>query len=636
MEEPISWSSHYFAYNAAKELNYGDKIKLPAVALEQLLAKAGSQPLPSPLTFQLRHPTTSKIIHCGVKEFSVSETDRVELPEWIMTFLSLTPGDRILIKLLILPKATWTQLKPISTNYREIQDYRAALEDHLRKHYNTLTQGQVLSCRYGGQNYLFEVAELKPANAVSINDTDLEVDIAGSVDLGYGSTSSDVTLNQTLSHVDIPHKAYTYWTLKLSSPKDLQIRLKVESGDVDVVMSSEEKQPKVDHHMWADISSDSERTIRLTRITSKVLYIGIYGYEENSTVSWEATELDDEPMDTTLGENKAEEGKIQCKNCQAWILERTAVLHEGFCYRNNVLCLWGCGRVFKKGSKEAEEHWHCDQCDKVGSIEHKKKHVEYDHTSKACICNQFTTDSYSSLSAHKLADCSEKMIICKYCHILVGQGTVSLDARDRLLGLRSHESYCGSRTITCQKCNKPIPIKDIQVHAKIHDIKRQQQILPPSCANLNCIRPRVKNRLSLCQYCFGPFWSTEDDPKNAKLVQRVARKIHSQLITGCGNEWCRNEYCATYTKKPKDATTAASLLIPLIKNLPQELNKANPDPQLYFCVDESISRKRLLAEVLQGEKYELGWCVKAIENEQEDLDRAKAWLDRNAPRKNYV
>lgn len=232
MEEPISWSSHYFAYNAAKELNYGDKIKLPAVALEQLLAKAGSQPLPSPLTFQLRHPTTSKIIHCGVKEFSVSETDRVELPEWIMTFLSLTPGDRILIKLLILPKATWTQLKPISTNYREIQDYRAALEDHLRKHYNTLTQGQVLSCRYGGQNYLFEVAELKPANAVSINDTDLEVDIAGSVDLGYGSTSSDVTLNQTLSHVDIPHKAYTYWTLKLSSPKDLQIRLKVESGDV--------------------------------------------------------------------------------------------------------------------------------------------------------------------------------------------------------------------------------------------------------------------------------------------------------------------------------------------------------------------------------------------------------------------
>lgn len=119
---------------------------------------------------------------------------------------------------------------------------------------------------------------------------------------------------------------------------------------------------------------------------------------------------------------------------------------------------------------------------------------------------------------------------------------ISLDARDRLLELHSHESYCGSRTITCQKCNKPIPIKDIQVHAKIHEVKRQQQTLPPTCNNRNCIRPRVnKNRLAFCQYCFGPFWITEDDPKNAKLIQRVARRIHAQLTVGCGNAWCRNK-----------------------------------------------------------------------------------------------
>lgn len=117
-----------------------------------------------------------------------------------------------------------------------------------------------------------------------------------------------------------------------------------------------------------------------------------------------------------------------------------------------------------------------------------------------------------------------------------------MDARDRLLELHSHESYCGSRTITCQKCNKPIPIKDIQVHAKIHEVKRQQQTLPPTCNNRNCIRPRVnKNRLAFCQYCFGPFWITEDDPKNAKLIQRVARRIHAQLTVGCGNAWCRNK-----------------------------------------------------------------------------------------------
>lgn len=39
-------------------------------------------------------------------------------------------------------------------------------------------------------------------------------------------------------------------------------------------------------------------------------------------------------------------------------------LHEGFCLRNNIKCE-RCGRVFKKGSEEIDNHWHCDLCDKV-------------------------------------------------------------------------------------------------------------------------------------------------------------------------------------------------------------------------------------------------------------------------------
>jgi hypothetical protein len=76
----------------------------------------------------------------------------------------------------------------------------------------------------------------------------------------------------------------------------------------------------------------------------------------------------------------------------------------------------------------------------------------------------------------------------------------------------------------------------------------------------------------------------------------------------------------------------------MIKSLPRELALPNPNPQLYFCVDEATTRKKFLAEMLCSsleDKYELGWCVRAIENEQEDLDRAESWLDRNAPRKNY-
>lgn len=118
---------------------------------------------------------------------------------------------------------------------------------------------------------------------------------------------------------------------------------------------------------------------------------------------------------------------------------------------------------------------------------------------------------------------------------------MATDARDRLLGLHEHESYCGSRTIACQKCNKSIPIKEIPIHAKIHEVARQNQKLPPLCSNQQCIRPKANNKLNLCQYCFGPFWVTEDDPKNIKLIQRVARKLHTQLTHGCGNNWCQNK-----------------------------------------------------------------------------------------------
>ncbi|CAO3637227.1 unnamed protein product [Mucor hiemalis] len=627
----IRWNAHYTVESTPKDLDNGDKIVLPASALEQLLLQAGSSGnLPSPLTFELRHPHTGAIRHCGVKEFSSEST--------------------------ILPKGTWTRLQPLSADYRDITDYRAALEAHLRGHYTTLTKGQILTCRYGGRAYEFQLSDLKPKDAVSITDTDLEVDMEPIItsadaivkDQANSSTAISkklaiIELNTSISEVEVPKGSYKYWKLVINDVQDVALKITVESGNADIVVSSTDRTPTLENHEWCDLTSDRDRFVQLSHITSSHLHVGVHGYTENTVVSWEAAQS------TTLATNQMmdldeedHEGKVQCKNCHSWVLERTLLLHEGFCLRNNVICPWGCGKVFKKGSEEYEHHWHCDQCEYVGdnSVKEREKHTAYYHTTKKCVCTTFETNSFQALAEHRRSTCPEKLITCRYCHILVAQGVVSLDARDRLLGLHSHESYCGSRTIVCQKCNKPITIKEIQVHAKIHEVKRQQQTLPPMCCNRNCIRPRAnKNRLSFCQYCFGPFWITEDDPKNVKLIQRVVRKSHSQLTVGCGNGWCRNKHCATATKEPKDATTAASLLIPMIKSLPRELALSNPNPELYFCVDEATTRKKFLAELLASEsegKYELGWCVRAIESEQEDLDRAKTWLDNHAPRKNHA
>jgi hypothetical protein len=215
-------------------LEHGDKIILPASALEQLLEQSNT--LPSPLTFELRHPHSGAIIHGGVKEFSSS--DNVQLPAWMLNALKLQPNDHVVIRLCSLPKGSWTQLIPLSADYREIIDYRAALEAHLRGNYTALSKGQILSCYYGGQTYDFKVEQLKPQDAVSITDTDLEVDLLpineqDQVIRRKNSTVHEIVqLDQTVD-TQIEPNAYTYWKLDMSQANTdaIDIELKVLDGD---------------------------------------------------------------------------------------------------------------------------------------------------------------------------------------------------------------------------------------------------------------------------------------------------------------------------------------------------------------------------------------------------------------------
>lgn len=240
----LKWSSHFTVETAPEEYNNGDKIVLPASALEQLLSKTGSSgTLPSPLTFQLRHPHSGATIHCGVKEFSSSSNTTILIPTWIMQALNLNQGDHVLIKLDLLPKGIWAQLQPLSVDYRDITDYRAALEAHLRGHYHTLTKGQTLSCRYGGKTYQFQVLQLKPQDAVSITDTDLEVDMEpiktddmlkdpqATVVSHTSSKPSVVQLNEVITSVDIPKDGYKYWKLILENTQNATFKLSVENGN---------------------------------------------------------------------------------------------------------------------------------------------------------------------------------------------------------------------------------------------------------------------------------------------------------------------------------------------------------------------------------------------------------------------
>ncbi|KAF9951905.1 hypothetical protein BGZ70_000805 [Mortierella alpina] len=679
----FAWSATFTVGAATAHLK-GDKIILPHTALEAIIqAHAAAPPpppplpdpsydptswdhpppqqtldsngfrkpqeLPSPLTFQIRNPANRLLTHSGVKEFS-AEDGQVRIPAWMMESLSLAVGDQVMVKFTALPKGTWAKFRPITADYMEILDFRALLESALRSNYTTLTKGEVLKVHQGAKEFGFVVEELKPepGEAVCITDTDLET-------LKIGSESQGRIIMETYQRwtVDIPNRA-----------SGVQIVVEPrEPGDVDVVVST--RSPVSLHdHIWANFESLGPRSILIpaadpdyaTQQDSNVLHIGVYG-RSPSTASSDSSSNSAGEVDYTIivryqdGEdtsletgaatksipsaatdipNKNAAGYQECTNCGSWIPERTIMLHSNFCFRNNVKCD-RCGDVMRK--EELENHFHCDHCEKHGHVSERKKHMEVYHGWYQCTCETYETPSLPELARHRRTICPERFIICRYCHILVQQGAPASNARDLIRGLCSHESYCGDRTIQCQKCTQMVSLKDVQVHAQHHEYQRQNQTAPLLCSNQNCVRTKSTNVLGLCQLCFGPYWVPTEDPKHQKLVQRLARKYHSQLMSGCGNSWCRNQHCATFRGREMDATSAATEMMGILKEA--KIGSAEGG-QTWLCVDEGTTRKKVMAELLFEDMkgvYAMEWCVKALEAEKTDLEAAVQWLNLQAPRK---
>jgi tRNA uridine 5-carbamoylmethylation protein Kti12 len=112
-------------------------------------------------------------------------------------------------------------------------------------------------------------------------------------------------------------------------------------------------------------------------------------------------------------------------------------------------------------------------------------------------------------------------------------------------------------------------------------------------------------------------------------------------VVGGGEVFFRNDliavhpqFCATATGETKDPTEAAQILIPLIQSLQQQLSSKPSQPILYLCVDDSTAHIRSLGEALYNmvkQRYDLNWCIKAVQTEKDDLHKAKDWVENNAP-----
>ncbi|KAF5951462.1 hypothetical protein HYC85_009406 [Camellia sinensis] len=158
------------------QIENGDKIIMPPSALDRL----ASLHIDYPMLFELHNAATERMSHCGVLEF-IAEEGMIYMPYWMMENLLLQEGDIVRVKNVTLPKGTYVKLQPHTKDFLDISNPKAILETTLRN-FSCLTTGDSIMVAYNNKKYYIDIIETKPSNAISIIETDCEVDFAPPLD----------------------------------------------------------------------------------------------------------------------------------------------------------------------------------------------------------------------------------------------------------------------------------------------------------------------------------------------------------------------------------------------------------------------------------------------------------------------
>ncbi|KAJ5681545.1 uncharacterized protein N7477_001485 [Penicillium maclennaniae] len=674
------------------------------------------QQLPHPLTFRVVNPENGRFVYAGIREFSAAENE-VALSALLRESLgiqdddfslgkngethiseidgpegqSTRTGPAVTIHAKQLPKGTYVRLRPLEAGY-DPEDWKPLLERHMRDNFTTLTVGELLTVPgTHNESFRFLLDKVYPeGEGICVVDTDLEVDIvalseeqaretlqkrleraARAPGTASGSSVGGVlALGEDVTAQVLPGEYVDYEIRDWNRDDTLQVELTTDNPSMCLFASPlgarQRGRPREDMHVWGDFSDETSKRVKIcpTNVAlegAEALYISVYAVTSHIEVLSQQLPVKYH-LRVTANDSKEEQddlveahqpGDVMCPNCHQWVPERTLMLHENFCLRNNVLCNQ-CQTVFQKTSSEWEKHWHCPLDSSRGNdASSKLKHDSIFHKNYDCTDCGLQFKGLPSLAQHRTTECPGKLILCQFCHLLVPQKGESdpdfLDPEVMLSGLSPHELVDGGRTTECHLCEKIIRLRDMNTHLRHHDLERVSRPPPRICLNQNCGRTlgsTGNDSLGLCNICFGPLYVDTYDPDGKALRRRIERRYLSQMMTGCGKPWCRNEYCKTGKQKVHpDAATPAAMSVADITKLTRPLAEGvNVQPEasntapFYFCTDETGQHRRKLAEMIfaegptaGGKVYDLEWCVAGAEAAGSDLDKTREWLSRWAP-----
>ncbi|CAB4290021.1 unnamed protein product [Prunus armeniaca] len=175
-----SFEQTYRCYPASfiekPQIESGDKIIMPPSALDRL----ASLHIDYPMLFELQNDSAERVSHCGVLEF-IAEEGMIYMPYWMMENMLLQEGDIVRVKNVTLPKGTYVKLQPHTKDFLDISNPKAILETTLRN-FSCLTTGDSIMVAYNNKKYYIDIIEAKPSHAISIIETDCEVDFAPPLD----------------------------------------------------------------------------------------------------------------------------------------------------------------------------------------------------------------------------------------------------------------------------------------------------------------------------------------------------------------------------------------------------------------------------------------------------------------------
>ncbi|KAJ2797416.1 hypothetical protein H4R21_004331, partial [Coemansia helicoidea] len=419
---------------------FSDKILLPQSFLEALLGRRSSSAgplgepvsnagdadqLPSPLIFRLVQRGAAPIsaavqlprraVYCGVREFSSDEGD-VAVPEWLMQSAGLQDGDSVAVEFVRVEKGTSAVLHALEPAAQTVGDMRALLEAHMRARLTALFVGETFQVPVGGMDSPlgFTVATLEPADVVDVVDTDLSVSIihadgnpAGmAAEGGAGASGIEELLPGVPREVAVAADRPCMFQLHI--PAHVQAADVVLScqpgGDASLCASRLARGVGIVDNTWFDYSAPSQQPKRL-RIDrdqlpsgSNTIYVSAAAFRSPCSAAIEV-QFDTPPTSEPAGLSAHDPGADTindpvCTNCGSSVPAARLEMHRMVCERHNVKCP-SCARVFKRGSRDLERHWHCEQCGVAGDCDDRDKHNHFYHTPRACACDP--ERSYASL-----------------------------------------------------------------------------------------------------------------------------------------------------------------------------------------------------------------------------------------------